>query len=95
MIYLLTYLLNLFDLVVTTHWIKKFGIEVEANPIGRFLYKTGIVYPVKIIVIGLLLLFIYIVTYSEGTMQWIGIVPFIVYSLLTIYHIYCLIKFTK
>lgn len=32
---ILTYLLNLFDLFMTTLWVRLYGIEAEANPVGR------------------------------------------------------------
>lgn len=35
MILFITYLLNLFDLFMTTLWVRLYGIEAEANPVGR------------------------------------------------------------
>lgn len=39
-IVMITYLLNLIDLLMTTKWIKAYGIDVEKNPIGKWLYKS-------------------------------------------------------
>lgn len=96
---LITYALNIFDLVMTNHWVSKYGIEIEGNPIGRFLYETGLVYPVKIVGVGLLLLLLHFaVKYrdkgTESTTQWWDLAKWVVltaYSLLAVYHVVLII----
>ena len=53
---LIAYLLNLFDLAMTTHWVNKFGIDIEANPAGRWLYENHLAVPAKVFGIGVLFL---------------------------------------
>ena len=52
----ITYIFNLIDLIATMYLVSLFGLSVEANPIGRWLIQTNLVYPFKIGVVGGLLL---------------------------------------
>lgn len=52
----ITYIFNLIDLIATMYLVSLFGLSVEGNPIGRWLIRTNLVYPFKIVVIGGLLL---------------------------------------
>lgn len=52
----ITYIFNLIDLIVTMYLVSLFGLSVEGNPIGRWLIRTNLVYPFKIVVMGGLLL---------------------------------------
>lgn len=42
-----TYLLNLFDLVMTYRLYHLYGLSIEANPIGKFLLETNLAIPYK------------------------------------------------
>lgn len=53
---IITYIFNLIDLIVTMYLVSLFGLSVEGNPIGRWLIRTNLVYPFKIVVMGGLLL---------------------------------------
>lgn len=44
MILLTTYLLNLFDFAMTTLWVRLYGIDAEANPVGRKQNTNGGLY---------------------------------------------------
>ena len=87
MIYLITYLLNLFDLLMTNRLISLYGIEIEANPIGRLLYENNLTGFVKIFVIGLLLILLRSLLSQNKHMEWIAYIPLVVYGLLALYHI--------
>lgn len=92
---IIAYVLNLFDLVMTNHWVRKFGVEIEGNPIGRWLYQSGIVYPVKIVGVGVLLWLLYKAVKHrdiglENSTQWWDIAKWLVlsaYAALAIYHV--------
>lgn len=53
---IITYIFNLIDLIATMYLVSLFGLSVEGNPIGRWLIRTNLVYPAKIVVMGGLLL---------------------------------------
>lgn len=96
---LIAYALNLFDLIMTSHWISLYGIEIESNPVGRFLYESGLVYPVKIVGMAFLFVLLYFSVKHrdqglETTTQWWDIAKWIVlaaYAALAIYHIILII----
>ena len=45
---IIAYLLNLFDLICTNRGMSLYGLSVEANPIGRWLYQNHLAAPVKV-----------------------------------------------
>lgn len=83
---ILTYLLNLFDLAMTTYWVNLYGLSIEANPIGRWLYETGAVHAVKIVGVGLLLLVLYLALKAKPSWAWVSWIPLAVYGALALYH---------
>lgn len=82
-----TYLLNLFDLAVTSHWVKRFGIEIEGNPIGRWLYETDTVHLVKTVGMGVLILFLYFALKAHPRWRWVSWLLFISYGTVALYHV--------
>lgn len=92
---IIAYLLNLFDLVMTTYWVNKFGIDIEGNPIGRWMYQTGAVYFVKVVLMAILFwLLDKAVNFKDighsDTVEWWDIVSWVilaVYAVLGVYHI--------
>lgn len=96
----IAYLLNLFDLAMTSHWVKKYGIEIEANPIGRWLYQNHLAVPIKVFGIGILFLVLHNTVKHrdkglEHSFQWWDITSWVVlgmYFILAIYHIIIAIR---
>lgn len=84
---IVTYILNIFDLCMTLHYTKKFGLEVESNPFGRWLLSEPyriLIY--KILVVGLLLFILWISRENKisAISSWIVLG---VYTVLAVYHI--------
>ena len=81
------YVLNLFDCIVTLWFFSLFGIDIESNPFGVALLQSPIVTVLfKVVVIGLALLVLY--QYRDRKAAQTGMnAAFVVYSLLTVYHI--------
>lgn len=90
MTYLITaYILNIVDYLFTAHWVRKFGIDIEANPFGRWLFSHNVAWVYKIIFVGILFLVIglgYWFTKSRLVL-WGMRVMLAVFVLLTVYHI--------
>lgn len=84
---ILTYLLNLFDLAFTMCFVDRFGIEIERNPLGRWLIQSGNVYFAKIVLVGVALLLLYQCTKAVPNIKWVCWIPFAIYSVLAVYHI--------
>lgn len=79
------YILNIIDLIATMLLVKRFGLEIEGNPIGKWLIETNLVWFVKIVIVGAALLGLYRlqeikIAHTAST------VIFVVYSILVIYH---------
>lgn len=84
---IITYVLNITDLIATMYLVSLFGLSIEGNPIGRWLIKTGLVYPFKIGVVGGLLLVIGLLSGKDRKLAnmaswWL----LAVFSGLTVYH---------
>lgn len=79
--------MNIFDLLCTNKWIQLYGLEIEANPIGRFLYDINFVMFFKIAIIGLLLIFLCEQSYKHYYARLGLFIIFGVYVALTIFHI--------
>ena len=81
------YILNIIDLIATTLLVKRFGIQIEGNPIGKWLIETNLVWFVKIFIVGaaLLLLFKFKNNKLAIVGSWITLITF---SLLAVYHIF-------
>lgn len=92
---LITYILNLVDLVFTTIWVKKYGIEIEANPIGRWLYEKNAAVFVKVGVVGAILFRLYKLLQLYPKWEWTSWVLLAVYSALVLYHIVIFLTIKK
>ena len=83
---ILTYVLNIIDLIATMLLVKRFGLEIEGNPIGKWLIETNLVWFVKIVIVGVALFGLYKlqeikIAHTAST------VILVVYSILVIYHV--------
>ena len=89
--YIAIYLLNIFDLICTTYLVSKYGIEIELNPIGRFLYS----YPQLLIYVKVLLVGFCLLILKRHNCKIIGYVLLTLFILLSIYHIIILLEVHK
>lgn len=87
MILFITYLLNLFDLFMSRLYVNRYGISVEGNPIGRWLFTNNIAWVVKIFGVGSLLTVLGICIRKRPKYAWTTYVLFTVYALLAVYHL--------
>lgn len=87
MILLLTYLLNLFDLAMTSLWVKHYGISAEANPIGRWLFESNMAVMVKIFAVGGLLAVMGVCIRRRPRLAPVAYIPLVVYGLIAVYHV--------
>ena len=49
---LLAYLFNVTDYFFTEYWVTQYGLDAEFNPIGRWMFATGLAGFIKIFVVG-------------------------------------------
>lgn len=81
------YILNIIDLIATMLLVKRFGLEIEGNPIGKWLIETNLVWFVKVVIVGVALLLLYKFKNNKLVIvgSWITLITF---SLLAVYHIF-------
>ena len=84
---LITYALSLFDLICTYRLYHLYGLEIEGNPIGRYLLSSNLAIPVKVIGIGAALFALYACIKRKPAYRWVGWIPLAVYAVLAVYHI--------
>ncbi|MBQ5320760.1 MAG: hypothetical protein J6K88_01670 [Oscillospiraceae bacterium] len=82
----LTYILNIADYLFTLHWVNSYGIEIEANPIGRWLFENDLGGFVKIFVVGGLFLLLGYLLKLRPKAKKVVYLLFGVYSAVVIYH---------
>ena len=83
----ITYILNVIDYIFTAYWVSKFGIEIEGNPIARWMFENNVAWVFKILIVGGLTAVVgYFIKRYPNT-AWIAYIPLVVYGLVVIYHI--------
>lgn len=82
-----TSVFNTLDMIFTLFLVSVFGLEIEANPIGRVMLSDPILLFVsKIVVVNLFLLLLY--KFKDYKLARVGSwIVFIVYGCLTLYHV--------
>lgn len=88
---IISYILIITDLIFTRYWVHKYGLDIEGNPIGKWILSAlwrQIVF--KLFAPGVLLAIIYALrTYRIAV--WGSWIILIAYSALVIYHLVLLI----
>ena len=80
------YVLNIIDLIATVLLVKRFGLEIEGNPIGKWLIETNLVWFVKVVVVGVALLTLW--KFKENKIVSIASTVLLgIYSILALYHV--------
>lgn len=84
---IVVYMLNIIDLIATMLLVKRFGIQIEGNPIGTWLIETNLIWFVKIVIVGAALLLLY--KFKNNKLAIVGSwITLITFSLLAVYHIF-------
>ena len=83
---IIAYLLNIIDYIFTAHWVRSYGIEVETNPFGRWLFENNVAWAFKILIVGGLFAVLgYFIKRYPKTAK-IAYIPLVVYGLIVLYH---------
>ncbi len=81
------YLLNVADYVYTTLWVRLYGVDIEANPLGRWMYVTCMAGVFKVFVVGVLFCLLGLFIRQRPRMAWVVYLPLGVYGGLVVYHL--------
>lgn len=87
---ILTIIFIWLDVIFTAIFIKKFGIEIEANIVGRFLFQ----HPILLILVKILssLAVVWLSKTNSKLAQISLMIIFIIYSLIIVYHLILTVK---
>lgn len=86
--YLITaYALNIIDYIFTAYWVHKFGIEIEANPIGRWMFENNVAWVYKIFIVGGLFALIGYFIHREPKAVISAKILLTVFVIIFVYHI--------
>jgi hypothetical protein len=84
---LIAYILNIIDYLFTSYWVSLYGIGIEGNPIGRWMFNYNVAWVFKIIIVGGLFLLLGCLFKRYPKYKWIAYIPVAVYAVTVIYHI--------
>lgn len=82
-----SYLLNIIDYLFTVHWVNLYGISIEANPIGRWMFQNKVTWIFKIVAVGIIFAILGYCIKLRPKLAWVVYIPLTVYILLVIYHL--------
>lgn len=87
---ILTIIFIWLDVIFTAIFIKKFGIEIEANVVGRFLFQ----HPILLILVKILssLVLVWLSKINSKLAEISLMIIFISYSLIIVYHLILTVK---
>ena len=87
---ILTIIFIWLDVIFTAIFIKKFGIEIEANVVGRFLFQ----HPALLILVKILssLAVVWLSKINSKLAQISLMIIFIIYLLIIVYHLILTVK---
>jgi hypothetical protein len=71
----------------TRHWVNLYGIDIEGNPLGRWLLETDKAFFVKFVVVPICLALLGWCIRKCPNAKWVEFIPLVVYGLIVIYHL--------
>lgn len=80
------YLLNVADYFFTVYWVENYGLDVESNPIGRWMFENDLTGFVKIVIVGILFFILALLSKKSKKAIHAGYFLFTVYSVVVVYH---------
>lgn len=87
-----TYVMNILDWAVSIFLFSVFTTDIELNPLGVILYDAKSLALYKFGIIGFALLILYKVTEKYPKYKWACWIPFGVYTVLTMWHVFGMIS---
>lgn len=88
----IAYILNIIDYLFTAHWVNKFGIDIETNPLGRWMLENNVAWVFKIFVVGGLYILLLCLVKQHPKVVLVAYILLAVYAVIVIYHIFIAIK---
>lgn len=83
---LFAYILNVIDYFFTVYWVDNYGLDIESNPLGRWIFENDLAGFVKIVLVGALFLILALLSKKSRKAIKAGHLLFVVYSVVVLYH---------
>lgn len=87
MVAIVTCILNALDALFTVYLVNKYDIDIELNPVGKWIITSKYGLIIKIIVVSLLVMLLYTLKTKYPLARYALLFLLIVFSLLTVYHL--------
>ena len=87
MVAIVTCILNALDALFTVYLVNKYDIDIELNPVGKWLITSKYGLIIKIIVVSLLVILLHALKTKYPLARDALLFLLIVFSLLTVYHL--------
>ena len=87
MVAIVTCILNAFDALFTVYLVNKYDIDIELNPVGKWLIMSKYGLIIKIVAVSLLVMLLYTFKTKYPLARYALLFLLIVFSLLTVYHL--------
>ena len=87
MVAIVACILNALDVLFTVYLVNKYDIDIELNPVGKWLITSKYGLIIKIIVVSLLVILLYTLKTKYPLARYALLFLLIVFSLLTVYHL--------
>ena len=87
MVAIVTCILNALDALFTVYLVNKYDIDIELNPVGKWLIPSKYGLLIKIIVVSLLVVLLYTLKTKYPLARYALLFLLIMFSLLTVYHL--------
>ena len=88
---LIAYILNIIDYLFTAHWVRLYGIDIERNPLGRWMFSHNIAWVFKILIVGIFFAVLGICIHIRPDLAWVTYIPLITYGLIALHHVVILL----
>ena len=87
MVAVVTCILNALDAIFTVYLVNKYDINIELNPVGKWLITSNFGIIIKIFVTSLLVMLLYALKSKYPLARYALMFLLIVFSILTVYHL--------
>ena len=84
---LIAYILNIIDYLFTIYWVKLYGTDIEANPVGQWMFEHRLTGFIKVVVMAALFAFIGYEMKRYAIARYASYLLLTVFSLLVVYHV--------
>ena len=87
MVAIITCILNALDVIFTVYLVNKYDIDIELNPVGKWLVTSNCGIIIKIVVVSLLVMLLNVFKSKYPFARYALMLLLIVFSILTVYHL--------